>query len=341
LNPKFTITKKLTSRINVWSKEENKFKNIEKLKPVMAYPEFNEPVFFYLKKISQDYIIPNIDKIPKNSITLLESNSKFIEAYMAGLNHEMARELLWREYPTDQRGSSFRQFWDVKNNISETDPKKKLDIQAMDTWIKDLGEHGNRKNPDGTDKSYLVLLIKGEVFHKYPNTIVYAQEAVFDEDNTDAPRLLPTPIDSGNIKDPVFHAELVPDIYIFGFDLSSEEAKGDRHSHPAKPGWFFVLKERPGQVKFGLDDYVPLNPGDPEMPAGNPKTWNSFTWEHLVNNKAELDNYQINFTKSIVPTNPPADEANPHWGENSADMAAILFQNPVLFARHAQEMLPD
>ena len=31
---------------------------------------------------------------------------------MVGLNHEFARKLLWREYPTDQRGSYFRQFWD-------------------------------------------------------------------------------------------------------------------------------------------------------------------------------------------------------------------------------------
>lgn len=30
------------------------------------------------------------------------------KSYMVGLNHEFARELLWREYPTDQRGSYFR-----------------------------------------------------------------------------------------------------------------------------------------------------------------------------------------------------------------------------------------
>ena len=30
-----------------------------------------------------------------------------------GVNVEFGSELLWREYPTDQRGSSFRQFWDV------------------------------------------------------------------------------------------------------------------------------------------------------------------------------------------------------------------------------------
>ena len=47
----------------------------------------------------------------------METNQRFIEAYMVGLNHEFARKLLWREYPTDQRGSYFRQFWAVDNYI--------------------------------------------------------------------------------------------------------------------------------------------------------------------------------------------------------------------------------
>ena len=28
------------------------------------------------------------------------------------------------------------------------------------------------------------------------------------------------------------------------------------------------------------------------------------------------------------------------WGKTAADMAYILLQNPVLYARHAQELLP-
>ena len=36
----------------------------------------------------------------------------------------------------------------------------------------------------------------------------------------------------------------------------------------------------------------------------------------------------------------PTDEPNPTWGDNSADMAFILYQTPVIFARHAAEMLP-
>ena len=66
---------------------------------------------------SPKYFLPNINLIAPNSITLLETNQKFIESYMVGLNHEMARELLWREYPTDQRGSYFRQFWDVSGYL--------------------------------------------------------------------------------------------------------------------------------------------------------------------------------------------------------------------------------
>ena len=44
----------------------------------------------------------------------LQTNRRFVEAYMVGLNHEMGRELLWRGFPTDQRGTCFDQFWDTR-----------------------------------------------------------------------------------------------------------------------------------------------------------------------------------------------------------------------------------
>ena len=81
----------------------------------MAYPVFDMPMYAPLRDLSDELLIPNVNLIENNSITLLETNQKFIEAYMVGLNHEFARELLWREYPTDQRGSYFRQFWDVSS----------------------------------------------------------------------------------------------------------------------------------------------------------------------------------------------------------------------------------
>ena len=70
---------------------------------------------------STELFLPNMHLIAQNTITLLETNQRFIESYMVGLNHEFARELLWREYPTDQRGSYFRQFWDVSAFLSATE----------------------------------------------------------------------------------------------------------------------------------------------------------------------------------------------------------------------------
>ncbi len=48
----------------------------------------------------------------------------FSESNMVGLNHEMARELLWSEFPTDQRSTSFRQFWDTSESNPDPTPKE-------------------------------------------------------------------------------------------------------------------------------------------------------------------------------------------------------------------------
>ena len=312
--------------------------SIDKLRPIMAYPRFDDAMYNELKKLSQEYILPNIDKVPVNSITLLETNQKFIEAYMAGLNHEMSRELLWREYPTDQRGTYFRQFWDISDNILEQDPEKKYDIKEMHTWDQTLGDHSPRIITNSSGSTYLVLLIRGELLKKYPNTQVYAQKAAFKNPNApNAPRTLADEFVEGNIQVPVFMAELEPDIYLFGFDLDINEAKGDS-TDSNKPGWFFAMRERPGQIRFGLDDWTPANPGDPQFPNTDPLNWNDLSWEHL---SQDLDNYHADALHTFSASTGSENHPLAVWGKNSADMAYILYQNPVLFARHAQEMLPD
>jgi hypothetical protein len=107
---------------------------------------------------------------------------------MVGLNHEMGSELLWREYPTDQRGSYFRQFWDVKGIVTpaskktnEEEKKKEAeemadklkDIKPIHTWPKNslLGRHNNR-DAQG-DAEQLVLVIRGELLKRYPNTVIF------------------------------------------------------------------------------------------------------------------------------------------------------------------------
>ena len=304
------------------------------LKPIMAYPIFKEPTYEYLLKLSKDYILPNVNKLEKNSITLLEANPNFIEAFMLGLNHEMARELLWREYPTDQRGSYFRQFWSVKDsNIFPKPAEELLDIKEIHKWQGKLG-----KNSRGAT---LVLVIRGELLQKYPDTMIYAQKASYDTPPNKA-RKLPNSITEANTKFPLFKAEIEPDITLVGFDLTDKEAMGDRLKKATdsatgkNPGWFFVLKQRPGHISFGFDDFTDQFASTDGMPP-SPQKWEDMTWENLITNKDELKDYHLKFDKNFAPTTNPS---NYQWNKNSADLAAILYQNPVIFARHAAEMLP-
>ena len=335
LNPKRTLDQKLRHRISLFANTSIP------IQPIMAHPKYDEPVYEEVKKISQDFILPNVEKLKNNSITIMQTNQKFIESYMVGMNHEMARELLWREFPTDQRGSCFRQFWDIKDDIFQTDREKQYDIDQIHKWREELGNHSMKPGVD----SYLVLVVRGQLLLKYPNTLVYAQKAEYDSVDPTLERKLPDSITESNTKFPVFSARLEPDIFLFGFDLTIDAAKGQRAVSPSNTvgmdaGWFFAFKERPGEIKFGLDDYFD-DLGNSGMPNDDAENWDDLTWEHLVDQSEDLNSYFINFNKAIDIQVPVAGQPNPVWGENSADLAHILYQNPVIFARHAQEMLPE
>jgi hypothetical protein len=329
---------------------------------VMVYPIIDLPMYEPLKGISSELFLPNIQLIQANSITLLESNQKFIESYMVGLNHEMARELLWREYPTDQRGSYFRQFWDVRGfltspTIDANARRERLyDIPKLHEWDVDtgLGAHDNRE-AQGDKEEELVLVIRGELLKKYPTAVIYANRAAWERDAQGAidktkPRQL-APIPPGQdanpprdiVKTPLYEAKVDPDIYFFGFDLTAEAARGgqDVNGEP-DPGWFFVIKERPGEPRFGLD-----------LPEGAPhavvNTWNDLAWTDVL-----LDFDHSAFLrvgeKTVTLTDPgAASKAKPQYDEDvayrwrgdthAAELAYILYQLPVLVAVHAAEML--
>ncbi len=157
----------------------------ETIFPAMAYPDFEEPMYKPLSDISGELLLPNLKLIPNNTISLLKTNQKFIESYMVGLNHEMGRELLWREYPTDERGSYFRQFWDVKGIIKPKENKSEAeltedykDIKPIHTWpiSSDLGRHNNRDAQGDAEQT--VLVIRGDLLKRYPNTLIFAQKAI-------------------------------------------------------------------------------------------------------------------------------------------------------------------
>jgi hypothetical protein len=320
----------------------------EHLVPAMAYPDFDDPMYERLRDLSSELFLPNIGLIPPETITLLLTNPAFIEAYLVGLNHELGRELLWREYPTDERGSYFRQFWSVSGLVvPPADPPltaeqlkaRYRDITPLDTWTSapDLGTH---RPPERAATGDLVLTIRGELLKRYPNTLIYAQRAHpvvknGKPDLTKKPviRTVATEAEMrSEILFPLFAASVDPDIRFFGFDLTVASAQGDEEPKTESDdwGWYFVIQEIPGEPRFGLD--VELDPDDD---ATTPITWNDLSWESMPAG---------GFLSPSAPPVPafmnllsPALKAQ--WGRHAADMAAILFQRPVMVAVHAREML--
>lgn len=386
LNPQVTIPNWVWGSVFIPGRIKEQLE--ENFVEAMAYPEIDFPMYKPLVKKSSELFLPNINFIAENSISLLETNQEFIESYMVGLNHEFARELLWREYPTDQRGSYFRQFWDASGyhdteNLDREELKEKLrDIPPLHLWRKhsDLGDHDHRET-EGESNEEVVLVIRGELLKKYPNAIIYAHKAVWrDEegepilevgdgstiDLTKERDLRPlSEAEEQNpprniIKTPLYEAKVDPDIYFFGFDLTVCEAKGGTGNgnepvdercvaegiHWSDPGWFFVIKERSGEIRMGLDI-------GQEDDVADVKVWNDLSWNHVTPPVSNGDYLQINNqTQPITLQSLAADEPekkdqrdedlNIEWNKNmsSADLAYILYQVPVMVGVHASEMLP-
>lgn len=285
------------------------------LEPIMDAPSFPQPMYEALRDLSQDFLLPGLENVPANTVTLLEANPKFVESFMVGLNAEMSSELLWRNYPTDQRGTYFRQFWDATPDPKKTDQR---DIQPITNW---RDRHLGENSPNTSGK--LVLLIRGELLRRYPNSVIYAVRAVKFKNTLDLSR------DTKDERHPIFRGTLKPDVTFLGFNLSDEEALG-KPPNDAN-GFFFVIQQQPTEPAFGLDvaDFVkPL----PDPPA----SWNDLSWRHFAKTEAE---FQALSHVSADKVFPAIDKVT--WGKNSAHQAFITLQRPVRIAIHAKQMIKE
>lgn len=349
------------------------------LEPVLWAPEFSDPMYEYLNDQSEDLLLPGVEKIPQNTVGLLQANRRFIESYLCGLNHEFAAELLWQGYPTDQRGTYFRQFWDVSEYIpgpTELDdflaewlrdhghdsveampePEKQRwlqrfedevgdgaglsddkcialliqqdcleeklrDIQPLVTW-RDRRLGHNQVRPGAS----LIFAIRGALLWRYPQTLIYAVDAVPDPDN-EGKRVPALPEYAGEAEAtpqfPTFGASLSSDLIFLGFPFGKDEARGGDGNGLGK---FIVIEERVGEPRFGLD-----------KASGEYKTWYDLSWEHFKL-PDEFGNY---LDEATLPPKTPDDEKR-DWKEesSSAERAFFTMQMPVRVAVHAEQMLP-
>jgi hypothetical protein len=200
------------------------------IEAVLMAPSFPQPMYEPLKEKSQDLLLPGLDKVEPERVVGLRTNRAFVEAYMIGLNFEMARELLWRGFPTDQQGTYFKHFWGNDAGsaaTSDIDDLRKNPGRALGTA------------PANAPADQFVLLLRSSLLRRYPNAIIYLTSAL-----TGTPTIPPPDIF------PIFNGAMEPDVNFFGFPLTPAAAVGSG----TNPGYFVVIQEHPTEPRFGLDD---------------------------------------------------------------------------------------
>ncbi|NNN30167.1 hypothetical protein HLK59_07285 [Streptomyces sp. S3(2020)] len=191
------------------------------LRPIMAHPRFTVPIAEELLARWPEWALPGISALPPDSVTLLETNPEFIAALLVGLNHEFNRELLWREFPTDQRGTPFARFW----------PSDGTDVEEIALWPREA-PLGSQLRTGGAGN--LVLLVRGELLRRFPGTALLAVRGVAGRlpEAFDGVPATPLALDESTV------------LYLFsGLDAARARAED----------FFFVFREPMRGTQFGFD----------------------------------------------------------------------------------------
>jgi hypothetical protein len=119
-------------------------------------PRFDEPGYALLRGVAPEWLLPELGQLPTDSVALAQTNGAFVESFMVGLNHALARELIWRRYPLRLDATFADRFWSgaVLPPIASWD--------ATD----ELGTHAGPADR-------LVLLIRGALLRRFPTASIY------------------------------------------------------------------------------------------------------------------------------------------------------------------------
>ena len=265
LNPDVAVGGRTGDRVTL--PQSSRVALTPRLDPVMAAPQIPTPMIRPLQELGTEWLLPGLGEVPPDTVTLVQPDPHMIEAYMVGLNHEMARELLWRGFPTDQRGTVFARFWDRQGAVaSGAGPVPEHDIPDIHTWdsADDLGSHLGQGG-----QNLVVLLIRGALLQRYPRATIYMRRArwtrnargmiVFDGDLA-AREPAPLPDDhawDSLVRFPTFTTRVGADTTFLGFQANASDVHGmsrDRataRTRDNRAGWYVVFEEQPTEPRFG------------------------------------------------------------------------------------------
>ena len=341
LNPEVTVPRRARGRLRL---PAGTWDPPDRIDPIMIAPEITTPLFEALRSLDPDWVLPGLDAMPANSVGAVTVNQRFVEAFLVGANHEMGRELLWRGFPTDQRGSVFRVFWDRRGGAN---PQGR-DITTIDGWksTEALGGH-DPDRPAGASVDRFVLLLRGDLLARFPSTAIFCVHAVWDTRDDGTWYRRPLPIAGRDVALPVFGGRFDPDIAFYGFDFDAGTARGE--PAPAKPkatpgaGWFVVFQEQPAEPRFGIA-------GEPGIPAGTPLgSWRDLgaplvhtAGDRTAGNPSRpVGHLDLPRTSSDPVFQAAVAALTPAWDGRADSLAAILLTSPFRLYLHATDLIGE
>lgn len=204
---------------------------VDPLRTRLYDPSYPQAMADPLRELFPDLVFPAADGLPDNSVALMTGNGRLVAAYLAGLNHEFARELLWRGFPSSGQATWFRRFFDARGADPQTG-----DIAEIAHWGTS-GDLAAKATGPASDNSVL-LLVRGELLRRYPDVVVQAARAVVTPDGRRP---------DTTVQLPVFTGRAGADVSLFSFAIPAAQVRGGA----GDPGWFFIFAEPPTEPRFG------------------------------------------------------------------------------------------
>jgi hypothetical protein len=261
-------------------------------------PTFTDEGLQLLQSTAPQWLLPGMEDLPDNAVVLLRTNPAFVESFLVGLNHALARELQWRRYPLDTSGTMFRRFWPATTGSDGEE------MRPMAAWEpqSDLGSHVGGEGG-------VVLLVRGALLRRFPTTTIYLSGQVGTGPET--------------VVRPTIEAYAGRDVTLVGFPMTAEDLL-----HPPIPGqtWSVVLQESVDHTRFGVDD-APANGTTATL-----STWQDLDWAnpHLAGaTHVRVAGPMLGTARPSAPTTPVAQPPVVRWGTDSSAMAAALTRAPV------------
>ncbi len=327
IDPAKTMTAYVKGRIRKWpALIRPDWLDDLRIEPVMAAPNFPRAMYEALDAYDRDWLVPGLGSISQpDFVTLLVANPAFCEAFLTGLSDEMGRELLWRNYPTDQRGTYFKRFWDAEQD-ELSGPIHRFDHSA-------LGSHMAIGGSSRPGFQPVVLVIRGALVRRYPEAIVAAVRSKPIDAGLPAENQPFPPTFMQDSEAPIlFHAHLKPDYLLVGFRLSVEEVQAGN--------WWFLLAEHPLAPRFGMAEALGGNPRATDSPIMQDNLdWNDLT--AIASGQPVLDRgrFLAPHARSVLIRDIGSMPEVQNWPGSSAVVARTLLRDPVRAAFEGRDLL--